>query len=254
MRNLLWSIVLLLFAGSVAGQAKEQEIETGELPTISKKTQDMDVHPGYFDLFWDEKSGKVLLKVDRLDEPVLYVTSLPNGVGSNDIGLDRGQLSRSSLVVFRRMGPSVLLFEPNQDYRALSDNSAEVQAVEQAFAQSVLAGFEVVAADPDAVLVDVTEHLLSDAHGVIDSLTLLEQGEYQLDPKRSAAAPDGLKSFPENTVMEAWITFAGDKPGPMISSVTPTPKALTVRMRHEFVKLPTAGFEMRPYHPRSGFF
>jgi hypothetical protein len=250
MKRLLMGLLILLCAASALADDKASK----ELPSIGKHTEGMQHSSGFFDLFWDAKTGKVLMQVAALDEPILYVTALPYGVGSNDLGLDRGQLSRSSVVEFRRMGPRVLLFEPNLAFRAVSDNQDEVRAVDQAFARSVLAGFDVVAVDPEAVLIDVTELLMSDAHGVSDRLASRKQGTYKIDGKRSAPVPESLKSFPQNTVMEAWITFAGDKPGDMIRSVTPTAKSVTVRMRHEFVKLPEAGFEMRPFHPRSGYF
>ena len=37
----------------------------------------------------------------------LYQTSLPSGIGSNDIGLDRGQLGQTAIVRFDRIGPKI---------------------------------------------------------------------------------------------------------------------------------------------------
>ncbi|HEX8660160.1 MAG TPA: DUF5118 domain-containing protein, partial [Hymenobacter sp.] len=60
--------------------------------TLADKTKGMQKMPGYFPFYWDEKGGRILLEIDKLDQEILYVNSLPRGVGSNDLGLDRGQL------------------------------------------------------------------------------------------------------------------------------------------------------------------
>ena len=46
---------------------------------------------GFFPLYWEERTGNLWLEIPRLDTPVLYTTGLAAGLGSNDIGLDRGQ-------------------------------------------------------------------------------------------------------------------------------------------------------------------
>ena len=55
----------------------------------------------------------------------LYQSSLPAGIGSNDIGLDRGQLGATRIVRFERSGPKVLLIQSNLDYRAVSNDEDE---------------------------------------------------------------------------------------------------------------------------------
>ncbi len=98
--------------------------------------------PGFFPCAWDAKEGKLWLEIDRFDTDFLSVESLAAGVGSNDIGLDRGQLGGSHVVRFTRVGPKVLLIERNLRYRAVSDNADERTALDQAFAQSTLWGYE----------------------------------------------------------------------------------------------------------------
>ena len=107
-------------------------------------------------LYWDESAGKVLMEVPRFDREFLYQVTLTTGVGSNPIGLDRGQLGSTRVVAFRRVGPKVLLEEPNYRFRALSDNPDERRSVEQSFAKSVLWGFKVEAEEAGRVLVDAT--------------------------------------------------------------------------------------------------
>jgi len=224
-----------------------------KLPSIEDKTENMQAYEGYFDFYWDDSTGKIWLEIDRFDEEFLYVNSLPAGVGSNDIGLDRNQLGNSRVVLFQRIGPKVLLVQPNYEYRAVSDNYEERKSVEEAFARSVLAGFKVEAATADRVLVDITSMLLSDAHGVVDRLKSRDQGSYKLDKDRSALYLERTRNFPQNSEFEATITFAGDAKGGYLRSVTPSSSAITVRMHHSFVQLPDDAYQKRIYDPRSGY-
>src|SRR5579885_3397775 len=86
--------------------------------TISEKTAGMTHLDGFLPLSWDKKSGRMYMQISRFDQDILYLTSLPWGVGSNDLGLDRGQLGHSAVVQFRRIGPKVLLIEPNLAFRS----------------------------------------------------------------------------------------------------------------------------------------
>ncbi|MFT6055522.1 MAG: hypothetical protein ACI905_002554 [Roseivirga sp.] len=222
--------------------------------TISEITKDMVKKEGFFNYYWDEKGGKVWLEIDKFDTEFLYINSLAAGVGSNDIGLDRGKLGGTQIVEFRRVGPKILMVQPNYDYRALSNNPNEVRAVKQAFAESVLEGFKIEAEENGKVLVDMSSILISDSFGVVNTLSRSRQGSYKMDANRSAIYPPMLKNFPKNSEFEATITFSGSASGGYIRSVTPNSSAVTVRMHHSFVELPDAGYEMRKFDPRSGYF
>jgi uncharacterized protein DUF4953/uncharacterized protein DUF5117 len=210
---------------------------------------------GFVPLRWDEQNGKLLMEITRFNEEMIWQVSLASGVGSNPIGLDRGQLGATHLIRFERVGPRVLMVEPNTNYRAISNDSSERRAVEQSFASSILAGFKVEETTPRGVLVDATEFFLSDAHGVSRRLRDAQQGNYALDRNRSAIYLARTKAFPKNTEVEATLTFStNDNPGALIRGVTPTPDIVTVREHHSFVALPEPGFEPRRQDPRVGFF
>ena len=83
--------------------------------TIADKTKGMIAMPGYLPLYYEAKTGKLFLEIPRWNEDFLYLDSLPTGVGSNDIGLDRGQPGNSRVVRFERFGPKIFLVQPNQD-------------------------------------------------------------------------------------------------------------------------------------------
>jgi hypothetical protein len=230
--------------------------------TISSKTTGMKHIDGYLPLDWDAKAGKLYLEIPRFDSAgnspdILYTHSLPYGTGSNDLGLDRGQISRGQLVHFQRTGPKVLLIEPNQLFRSSSTDPAEQLAVRQSFPESVLYGFKVEAEDPNGtVLVDATDFFLRDAHDVVGSLTRTQQGTYKLDATRCTIALDATKAFPKNTEVEAILTFTTDGParGQFVRDVTPDPHALTIREHQSFVELPGPGFTPRRFDPRAGYF
>jgi hypothetical protein len=221
--------------------------------TITDKVKGMEKFPGFFTFYWDAKAGKIWLEIDKWNTEFLYVESLPAGIGSNDIGLDRGQLGSSSIVRFDRSGPRVLLVAPNYNFRAVSNNADERAAVKDAFAESTLWGFEVVAEENGHVLVDATNFFLRDAHQVTNTLQRTQQGNYKLDPTRSAFYLPNIKNFPRNTEVETTLTFTGDPAGQYVRQVVPVPEAITVRERHSFVQLPDAGFKPRVFDPRAGY-
>ena len=241
---------LLFLSAPVAAQ------EESGLPTIAEKTEGMEQIDGYFPVYWDDQAGTVWLEIPRFSE-FLYVTSLPTGLGSNPVGLDRGQLGTQRVARFERTGPKVLLVAPNLDYRATTDNPAEREAVREAFAPGVLWGFEVAAEGPGGhVLVEATDFVMRDVHGVARRLEATDQGSYTLDSRRSAPHLKHVKAFPENTELEARLTFTTDgDPGEYVEQTAATPRALTLHVRHSLIALPdTSGYSPRRFDPRSGLF
>jgi hypothetical protein len=224
--------------------------------TIAQKTAGMQKLPGFLTYYWDGREGKLWLQIDKWNTSFLYYESLPNGVGSNDIGLDRGQPGTITVVHFERVGPRILLVAENESYRAITDDLEQQSAVKQAFAQSVLWGFEAAAEDEggESVLVDATPFFLSDAHEVASKLSAVKQGTYHVDASRSAIYLARTKNFPENTDVESTLTFAGENPGHWVEEVTPDPRAITVHEHFSFIQAPPAGFRERAYDPRASFF
>ncbi|HEX7118217.1 MAG TPA: zinc-dependent metalloprotease [Longimicrobiales bacterium] len=229
-----------------------------EPPSIEEKTDGMRKLEGFFPLYWDEAAGKLWLEIPRFDTEVLYITGIAAGLGSNDIGIDRGQVGESRIVEFERVGPKVLMVQPNYEYRSSSANPAEVRAVKDAFARSVLWGFTVAAESDGRVLVDATEFLLRDIDGIARRM---RPGSYRLDPKRSAVYLPMTLNFPKNTEMEAELTYVRQASGggagrwfEGVSDVAATGEAASVRVHHSLVALPGPGYEPRAYDPRAGYF
>ncbi|MFY9570333.1 MAG: DUF5117 domain-containing protein, partial [Blastocatellia bacterium] len=251
MRRLIIGLFIALIALPVAAQDRSSDKQQDK--TIAARTAGLHKLDGYVPLYWDATGGKMLMEVSRFNLEFLYQVSLPTGVGSNPLGLDRGQLGASRVVRFERIGPKVLMIESNYRYRALSPDAAERRAVEESFAQSVIWGFKVEASEGDRVLVDATAFFLRDAHGVIDRLRQSRQGQYRFDETRSAFYLPRTKVFPQNTEVETLLTFSSDgDPGPLVRETVPSPQSLTVRQHHSLVELPDGNYKPRKLDPRVG--
>jgi len=213
---------------------------------------DFQAHPGFFDFYYDEDQDRIYLEVDRLEEEFLYVHSLSSGMGSNDLGLDRGQIGGEKVVYFQRAGQRMLMIQPNLDYRALSDNALERQAVEQAFARSVIYSFPILDQRGGKFLIDLGPMLQSDAHQVSQRLTRMKQGNYRLDPDKSALELERTRAFPDNVEFDVLLTYSGESSYGYVDDVTPDSRFITLNQHHSFVRLPDEHYQARAFHPGSG--
>lgn len=236
-------LVLLCLSQVVQAQDKEDFLQAKQAMS------------GFVEIVYSNSDDKVYLALDvaQLNQQMLFQSSLPHGIGSNDIGLDRGQLGDTRLVEFQRFGNKILLKQLNTDYRASSSNVAERNSIDEAFADSVIAGFEVAHESVGKIYIDYTAFLLSDVHGITEQLSQTGQGSYSIDSARSGIYLPKTKSFARNTELEALVTFAGTPKGRYIRQVTPDAKSVSVHLHHSFFALPDDGYKPRIFHPYSGF-
>jgi uncharacterized protein DUF4953/uncharacterized protein DUF5117 len=279
-------VVLMLLSNFAAAQNPQRgggDRAPAVIPSVEDRTKEMKKMDGFFPLYWDERSGAMFMEVSRFDQDFLYTTGLSAGLGSNDIGLDRGQGSGGHVVRFQRMGTRVMLVEPNMSFRSSSKNPLERKSVEDSFAKSIIWGFPVAADSNGRVLVDVTDFLLRDVHGAARAL---RPGNYKVDRTRSAFYLPDTRNFPKNTELDMTLTFteeptggarggfSGPQQGPpaigvpqgggggfggglfsgSIGSVTPSADAVTLREHLSLVELPDDGYQPRVYDPRAGYF
>jgi hypothetical protein len=273
-RGSLWVAGLTLAMALIAGSALAQPARGGSRaapPSIEEKTAGMKRLDGFVPLYWDEAGGQLWMEISKWNVEMLHATGFGSGLGSNDIGLDRGQAAGARIVFFERVGPKVLLVQPNYRFRALSRNPAEVRGVRDAFARSVLWGFTVGAESAGRVLVDATDWLLRDA---LPLAPRLRPGSYRFEPSRSAVYMAGTYAFPKNTEIEVELSFAlqqaagppqgGPRPGPGadfsggsyfegVGDVAASGEAASIRIHHSLVELPDDKYTPRAYDPRSGY-
>ncbi|NNM33952.1 MAG: DUF5117 domain-containing protein, partial [Gemmatimonadetes bacterium] len=262
-RSVLVGLAVALLPATAAAQNRA---EPSPPPSIEEKTASMDRMDGFMPLYWDEATGTLWLEIDRWDADILHASGIGAGLGSNDLGIDRGQTAGSRVVRFHRVGPKILMVQPNYRFRATADNAAERKAVEDAFAPSTLWGFTAGAVTGDRVLVDFTPFLLQDIAGFANRM---RPGTYRLDEGRSSVYMPMVMNFPENTEMEASLTFVlqgggmgrggfgggGDADGFQgVGDVAATGAAATIRMHHSFIQLPALGeYTPRRHDPRAGY-
>ncbi len=246
--RILAALTFTFAVAVVTDEAAAQE----DRPSIETKTEGMTPMEGFFDLYWDDGAGLLYWELDLAGGEFLYQISMGSGLGSNPVGIDRGQLRGTHVLEPKRVGPRVLLMEPNYQFQARSDNQTEVQAVRDAFAPSVYWGFDIAAQTGDRVLVDATPFFIRDARNVIGQIAQRGQGSFQLDASRSAIHMPATRSFPENTEVEALLTFTGSDAGGLVRGVAVNPEAVTLRQHHSFIRLPDDGYRPRLADPRIG--
>ena len=208
---------------------------------------------GFIPLHWHSGEGRLYAEVATLNQPFIYYPSLSQGVGSNDLGLDRGRLGGTQLVQFERVGPRLLLVALNTRYRASSNNADERRAVREAFARSVLWGFDIAAEQDQRLLIDLTDFSQRDSLKLAALLKQAGEGSYAVDPRRSVINLQRSKAFPDNSEIDALVTFVGQPEGEILQTVAPDAGAITLHLHHSFVRLPDDGYTPLAYDPRAGF-
>ena len=242
-------VVLFIFSFGLNAQKKVNKNKDFTNTSLLDNTE---LYNGFFNFNYHSQKDQLFLSVDKLDQEFLYVNSLSQGIGSNDIGLDRGQLGNERIVYFTKTGNKLLLVQPNLKYRSTSDNPLEQRSIKEAFAKSVLYSFPIEERINGSYIINLTSFLLEDAHGVSKRLKQRKQGTFKIDKGRSAVYLDRTKAFPLNIEFDMLLTFTGSDPGNLLRSVTPTPNAITVNQHHSFVALPDSDYETRKFDPRSG--
>ena len=230
--------------------SSEGEGATDSVESVLLNTQEM---PGFIPLHWDGEEGRLYADISDVEGPFIYYNGLSHGLGSNDLGLDRGRLGDTFLVEFRKVGKKVFLAALNTKYTARSEDAQERRAVAEAFAESIIWGFAVVESSPDSLVIDLTDLALSDATGIADLLNARGEGSFKVDESRSAIYTPKTKSFPDNTEVDATLTFVGKAKGRILGTVAPNADAITVHGHHSFVRLPDDGYQPLPYDARAGY-
>jgi hypothetical protein len=255
-QNVVLGLALAALNILAAGHSFAADAPKPDAPpkTIAETVKPMQRFDGFLPLYWNAADGSLYMEIPKSGLELLYFTTLTQGLGSNDVGLDRGQVGRARLVRFEPVGAKVLLVQPNLDFRARSEDPDERLAVEQSFAQSVLFGFPVKAEEGERLLIDVSALQKQDGHGAVEAITKAKQGTFTVDADRSALYLPGTKAFPRNSEIEVTLTLKGEAPGTYIKDVTPTPQAISLRERYSFVALPEPGYMPRPAQAGDGFF
>ena len=249
---LLQSACVSVGSNSVQDQTDAQSARE---PSSDSSKADLERREGLLTHYIDWKEGKVWLEVPEEPDDILYVEGLVAGLGSNPVGLDRGELGDSRVLQLRKIGGRLLFVQPNLSYRADTGSPEERLAVGQSFAKSVLWAGKIDRQRLSGVeLVDLTPFLVRDAHNISGRLKRADQGSFKLDSDRSVVDLASSLAFPDNLEFEALLTYGGDNPGRLVRETTPSPESVTLVQHHSFIRLPDDGYQPRDFDPRAGSF
>ncbi len=231
------------------------QVPSAPATSIAGRTTGMERLDGFLPIYLDRHQGRILLEIPRDSTRALLLVSQATGLGSNPIGIDRGASGETHVARFDHDGDRVLLVLENWAYRGSPTNPDHARAIAEAFPPSTVASMPLLAEENGRLLVDATDVALRDWNDVARTLAQTQQGTYTVARDRSGVYRPDTKAFPDNTEIDASLTFAAStRPGPIVESIVPDGKAFTLRQHLSFVKLPDAGFRTRERDPRVGYF
>lgn len=225
--------------------------------TFGEAVKGLDRKQGFFDLFVEGQSNKVLAALpspdaDGVSLRFIYATGLTAGLGSNPIGLDRGAFDAGVVVAFRRVGDKIVAEQENWKYQASSVNQREKLAVRESFARSFLwTGDIIEVAKGGELLVDLSTFLTRDHFGIASALKP-RGGTYKIADDRSMPDAASSLAFPDNVEIDAFLTFTSADPLREAAVTAADGRSITLVQHHSFVRLPAEGFRSRIFDPRTG--
>ena len=209
----------------------------------------MERRDGFLPIYLDPRQGRILLELPRDSARALLMISQATGLGSNPIGIDRGASGETYVARFDRDAERVLVVLENWAYRSTSGNADHARTVAEAFPPSTVAALPLLAEEGGRLLVDATDLAMRDWNDVVGTLARSQQGTYTVARDRSTIDRAHTKAFPDNTEIDAALTFASTgRPGGTVQSIVPDGRAFTLRQHMSFLKLPDAGVS----HARAG--
>src|SRR5512146_1123949 len=200
----------------VMAQATSTPVST----SIAARTAGMDRRDGFLPIYLDPHQGRILLELPHDSTRALLMITQATGLGSNPIGIDRGASGDTYVARFDRDGDRVLLVLENWAYRSSSGSADHVRSVTEAFPPSTVAALPLLADESGKLLVDATDVALRDWNDVVGTLARSQQGAYTLARDRSSIYRPYTNAFPDNTEIDAALTFAAsNRAGPIVESI-----------------------------------
>jgi hypothetical protein len=247
-------LTVLILGFAFLGAALAQD----EASSFQDKIADYEHKAGFIDLYIDHEGGDIYAALPKPDADgismrFIYATGLTGGLGSNPIGLDRGNASSGVIVRFRKVGDRIIAEQENWRYRASADNPLEQLAVTQSFASSFLWSTEIVAIKEDGqMLFDLSGFLTRDQFGIANSLAHGEgAASYNLVSDLSYPDTKAALAFPDNVEFDAYLTFASSQPNAQTYATAPDARQITLIQHHSFVRLPDDGYQTRKFDQRT---
>lgn len=234
-------------AGSAAAGAPEKPFAEW-----SKLTKDAEQKKGFFTL-WKKRDILYLeISKDQLEQPFLYVVSMARGIGSNfTLG---GLPIDDRMLQWERHGDRVLLVQVNTQFT--SPKGAPIdKARELSIPNSIVQAFKIESEQDSSksVLIDLGALLVSDVTDLSESLKgALGNVPVRFDKERSALG--SIKTFPDNTELEATLTFSPLDRSHLNLEAVPDNRYIPIGVHYSFTRLPAVPMPVRFADNRVGFF
>ena len=231
-----------------AQETEEQESPFADFEAIAEGAEHQ---PGFFDLY--AKEGKVWMAVpeDMLGAGFLLDLRVAEGIGASGLyGGTTLDIFEMALMAIERHGDRVYMMRRPHRFGADDDSRAQL-AVDFTLSSSVVESADIAATRPDsAIVVDVTDWFVSDLSGVSNQAEGAGSGNASFDRSRSFLA--GSQSFPDNTNIQAKLTFRAGDPGGTAS--VPDPRFVPVTIHYTLARLPENPMAPRMADDRVGSF
>jgi hypothetical protein len=246
----LAAVLAAAFAASSATAQQPSPVAT----SIVARTTGLERRDGFIPVYLNDRTGAVWLELPADATRALFMTTLATGLGSNDLGLDRGSGGGVRVARFDKVGERVLVTFENTQYRS-SGGADHQRTVAEGFASSTIAALPLLAEEGGRLLVDATDLVLRDWNDIAGTLTRARQGTYTVARDRSHVYKPYTKAFPDNTEIDVALTLAAaGEPGGALRRFVPDARAMDFRQHITLLRLPDAAFRPREADPRVGYF
>ncbi len=74
-------------------------VQADDLMSIAEKTEGLERIDGFLPLYWDKDQGRLWMEIPQLELEMIHFSGFGAGLGSNDLGLDRGALRGGTQIV-----------------------------------------------------------------------------------------------------------------------------------------------------------
>ncbi|MEX0845294.1 MAG: DUF5117 domain-containing protein, partial [Balneolaceae bacterium] len=254
-KKLLFLSLMILIPSLTYAQKNKDDSEKKE-DKFAELIKDAEHIEGFFNLYKTEEALYMALTKDQLNTDFLMNIEIAKGIGSSFIfgGL---MLNRKALMlsVEKREGKIFLVQKPYQ-YKA-KEGSPEAKAVDLTYGNSVLETAKVEATNEDSVmLINVYDWFVSDFSGIGQSVERAvsekpgQPGRASFDKSRSYMKL--VKSYPENTNIEASLTFKNG--GNSAPRTVADSRYIPVSIFYSMTALPEVPMEPRIADDRAGYF
>ena len=219
--------------------------------------------PGFFTLHQKEEKVWLEIRPEQFEQPFFFAFNIPRSIGER--GLYGGQMGRSHIAFFRRVGERVQLVARNEEFFA-AQGSPQAKVVAESFSDSLIASapFD---AQPNpaskAVIVDAAALLFTDIPGYLTRLETAFRLPYLLDPRNSAFSQ--VNNGERLTGLQVRSHFAIARlPAPPLNAAAPVQaprprtlpdaRSLFVSFYYSFTPLPETPLAPRAADQRIGHF